>query len=76
MNSKVRLLNEHEIQQISGGHPAAAIGTLGLIMFALELPHIFMGMREFVNYVGERLEKGRENIDEDDYFSKILLWKF
>lgn len=71
MNS-VRTLNSDEIQQISGGHPSAAasMGMLGTVVLIMEIPHLIVGLREFVNYVGELWVEGCDHIEEDDYFSR------
>lgn len=70
MSSNLTVIPEHQLSLISGGHAAA--GTVGLVILALELPHIFMGFREFVNYVGERWNDGCQNIEENDYFTHFL----
>ncbi len=65
MNSQVRMLNNEEIQSISGGH-----GGSGMIMLLLGIPHIIIGIIEFTNYFGERIAKGCDDIEGNDYFAK------
>ncbi len=68
MQKEVRLLNEFEVQQISGGH--SAMGTFGMAILFLEIPHMIVGLREFVNYVGGLWANGCDNLEEDDYFTR------
>ncbi|MBN9286941.1 MAG: hypothetical protein BGO43_04695 [Gammaproteobacteria bacterium 39-13] len=70
MSSELTVIPEDQLSQISGGHSG-----IGLLLL-LELPHIIMGLREFVNYVGERWHDGCQNIEEHDYFTKILFCGF
>lgn len=67
------VLNDEQIAQVNGGHPVAAgLGILGTVILILEIPHMFMGIVEFTNYVGERWNNGCQNIDENDYFTKFF----
>ena len=70
MKSEVRVLSQMEIQQISGGHPSAALGAFGIAILIAEIPHMIVGFREFVNYVGQLWVHGCDNVEEDDYFSR------
>ncbi|MCS5708526.1 hypothetical protein CC99x_006345 [Candidatus Berkiella cookevillensis] len=61
MNTALKVLNQTEIEQVQGGN---------LFFYLLELPHIIMGLREFVNYAIGRGINGCENIDESDYITQ------
>jgi hypothetical protein len=60
MNTSLRVLNEAEIVQVSGGHGGLAkkITILGTLFFILELPHMIMGMVEFTNWVTDLYGSG------------------
>lgn len=59
----MQILNDHEISSVSGGN---------WFFFVLELPHILMGLREFVNYAADRAIYGCTNIDEGDYITHFV----
>lgn len=59
----MRILNNDEIQMTQGGH----IG-----FFLLELPHILMGLREFINYLADRSIHGCQNIEPSDYVTEFI----
>lgn len=61
MKTTLKVLNQAEIEQVQGGN---------LFFYLLELPHIVMGLREFVNYAVGRVINGCENIDETDYITQ------
>ncbi len=67
MNIGLRLLNEAEINQVSGGHTPAMTGItiLGTIWLILEIPHLIMGIVEFTNWVTD-LHAGCES-DSDGH---------
>lgn len=65
--------NEH-LHQIHGGHVEntnTGSFDFGSIITILELPHIFMGFREFVNYSVD-LYNGR-SIEENDHFTRFFV---
>ncbi len=61
MNSQVRVLSDQEIHAVNGGHGA------GYAMLVLGIPHIVMGIIEFINYFGDRIYHGCDNIEDNDY---------
>ena len=63
MNNQLSLIPNDQLNAVSGGH-------LGAVILILELPHIFMGIREFTNYMGDRI--GGNQIEEDDYFTQFF----
>lgn len=66
MKNEPTLLTESQITQVSAG--------LGwkTALFILEIPHIIMGIREFTNYTVDLLNKGCDDIDENDHFTQGL----
>ena len=62
----MKALTSCEIQAVSGAHSTS---TLFLI---LELPHLFMGFVEFVNYFAELGKNGCQTVDEDDHFTQFF----
>lgn len=72
MKTNLSVLSFEEINLVSGGHfgfGSALAVTIGI----LELPHIFMGLKEFTNYVVE-LTQG--NIEPNDYFTQFFVGLF
>ena len=73
MNTQFSVLSNEQVQQVSGGHAAAAgLGILGTVLLILEIPHAIVGIIELTNYIGGRWENGCQNIPEDDYFTRYI----
>lgn len=69
MNNSLTVIPAEQLRAISGGH-TAELTTIGMIVLGLELPHIFMGIKEFTNYVVDVCQHGA---DEDDHFSQFFI---
>lgn len=69
MQSTLREIPEDQLHAVSGGH-------LSTILLVLELPHLFVGIREFTNYVADRWVNGSQNIEEGDYFTRFFASLF
>jgi hypothetical protein len=70
MKPQLTEIPAHQLHRVSGGHVPIVEGLS--LLFILEIPHIIMGMRELVNYIGERWNNGADNIDDEDYFTQGL----
>lgn len=62
----MKALNTLEIQAVNGAHGAFPY------LFLLELPHAFMGFKEFVNYLAGLKQNGCQGVEEDDYFTQYF----
>jgi len=71
MHSELKVISESQLKTISAGH-GDDLSTLGLTILILELPHIFMGIREFVNYWSDIAQHGCKNVDEEDHFTNFF----
>ena len=67
MQSPPILLTQDEINQVSGGN---------IFIHLLEIPHILMGLREFINFAIDRSIYGCGNIDGDDYLTQNMCSLF
>lgn len=70
MNKALTVLSAEQVQDVSGGHSTLSI--LGGIITVLELPHIFMGLKEFTNYAIDMYQSGGQ-YEEGDHFSKFFV---
>lgn len=64
-NSPLKRLSTDACQQVQGGH------YFHVMWMILEAPHVFMGVREFVNYAVDRAEGAP--IEEGDHFSRFFF---
>lgn len=62
----MKALTTSEVQAVSGAH------SHSYYFLILELPHLFMGFVEFVNYFAELSKNGCQNVDEDDHFTQFF----
>lgn len=73
MNNQLSVIPTNQLHLVCGGLNCTTVVAIGgTILGILELPHIFMGIREFTNYVGDRINKGTE-VEPGDYFTQFLV---
>lgn len=65
-SSSIRLLSKEELPYVQGAH------YVGSLILMLELPHIFMGIREFYNYLARLSYEGCEAIETEDHFTRAI----
>lgn len=75
MKKELTIISNEQLHEIHGGHgkhanPTSSFG-FGSVLTILELPHIFMGFREFVNYTVD-LYNGQP-IEEGDHFTQFFV---
>jgi len=63
MSSTLRSLSPKEIQSVHGGHGEVSFSAM------LEWPHIFMGFKEFTNYI---VDLSNGEIADDDHFTNFF----
>jgi len=66
MTQTLRVMMDSELSQVTGG--------LGMKHILLEGPHMFMVIREIVNYGVDRWRRGCKDIDDKDSFTEFFCW--
>lgn len=70
MMAQLEIISGPKLLDICGG------SIFGLTYKILEAAHMIVGLREFINYAGERLTNGCQKIEEKDHFTTHICRLF
>ena len=72
MKQELTILSAEELKNIHGGDGfSTGVHWLDATIFVIGLGHVFIGLREFVNY---SVDVYQGNIEENDHFTNLFIW--